>query len=249
MNCKLISHISFLCFSLMLSFSAYSKEPNWETYEQLLQKYVSVKPMEGGTIHWVNYSKMKEDPLFLEAVKLIESYPTAELSNQKEKLSFYINAYNILAMKMVVDKWPLKSIKNAGGFFTAVWHKKVGTIDNQTVSLHYLQNIILRKMNEPRIHFAVNCATISAANLRLEAYTAEKLEQQLNEQTRLFLKDSYKGVQKKNNQYHVSKIFKWFKEDFQSTGNIAAYINQYYPIDKDQTILADIDYNWQLNGE
>lgn len=249
MNCKFISYISLLCLSLVFSLSAYAKEPNWEPYQQLLEKYVSVRPFEGGTLHWVNYSKMKDDPLLLEAVKIIESYPTAELSTQKEKLSFYINAYNILTLKMVVDKWPLKSIKSAGGFFRAVWHTKVGTIDNQIVSLHHLQNIVLRKMEEPRIHFAVNCATISAANLRQEPYTAEKLEQQLNEQTILFLKDPYKGVQKKNNEYHTSKIFKWFKEDFQSAGSVTAYINQYYPIDKNQIILADIDYNWQLNGE
>lgn len=234
---------------LLICAGCFAKEPDWTLYQKLLDKYVTEKSYEGGTISWVHYSKMKNDPLFAQVVKIVETYPTDRLSNKKEEISFYINAYNILAMKIILEKWPVKSIKDVGSFFFPVWHKKAGIIDQKKVTLHHLENNVLRKMDEPRIHFGVVCASIGCPSLRKEPYIAAKLDNQLKQQAIAFLNDPYKGIQRDGDTLHISKIFKWFKEDFEPYGGVAQFISQYVPIKKGQMVIADIDYDWRLNGE
>lgn len=200
-------------------------------------------------MRWVSYSQMRHDPEFFKLVKMIQTYPIHQLEGKAELLSFYINAYNILTMKMIIDRWPIHSIKDAGGFFVAVWHKKAGLIDNKAVTLHHLENNILRKMGEPRIHFAVNCASIGCPDIRNEAYTAVRLENQLNEQTIRFLNNHYKGVQVIDSAVHISKIFKWFRSDFDNLGGPSGFIKQYISLPPNAQVLADITYNWSLNGD
>ena len=228
---------------------AYAAEPNWQPYTRLLTKYVVSQPYEKGTLHWVSYSQIKNDKLFEQVVKIIESYPIERLNSQSEKLAFYLNAYNILAIKMVVDHWPLKSIKKAGTFFKPVWQRPAGIIGGQSVSLQFLEDKIIRTMGEPRVHFAINCASISCPNLRREPYTASELNQQLQEQTLQFLNDPYKGLKMGRARIRVSKIFKWFEEDFEKSGGIRQFITQYRPEFTDTKIRANIRYNWSINGD
>lgn len=124
------------------------------------------------------------------AYQNIKQFPVKNLSSREKKLAFYINSYNILALKMVVDHWPLKSIKDIGSLFRPVWGKVAGTISGKLVSLDDIENDIIRPMGEPRIHLAIVCASVSCPDLRTEPYTAKKLDSQLDEQVRLFLNNN-----------------------------------------------------------
>lgn len=252
MNQYPLPKFSSLIVGLLLTFCSLTlcaKEPNWQAYEQILDKYVTSVSYQGGTLHQVNYSGLQNDQLFDEVIQLIASYPVKNLSNREERLAFYINAYNILAIKQIIDNWPVKSIKQVGSLFTQVWDKPAGLVSGQTFTLRNLEDRVIRKYKEPRIHFAINCAAVSCPNLRKEPYTAKKLNQQLDEQTRTFLNDPYKGAKRGRSRVHVSKIFKWFANDFKPAGGTANFIYQYRPEFKGSSIRANIKYNWGVNGD
>lgn len=236
----------FMLFSHTL---AHAEEPNWQTYEQLLKKYVHVKKYQGGTLHFVHYSQLKKDPRFQATVDLIADYPSENLKTKEERLAFYINAYNVLAMKKIIDHWPTQSIKKVGTLLTQVWDQPAGLVSQQTMSLRLLEDQIIRKMGEPRIHFAINCASISCPNLRREPYRAATLNQQLRDQTKQFLNDPYKGAHRKQEHVEVSKIFKWFANDFKSAGGTSQFIYHYRPEFNNMPTEAVIPYNWDVNGD
>ena len=149
----------------------------------------------------------------------------------------------------MVDHWPLESIKDVGSFFKPVWGKEAGTIGGNRVSLDDIENHIIRPMGEPRIHLAIVCASVSCPDLRSEPYTAAILNKQLDEQANAFLGNDKKGLYMTENEITMSKIFKWFKRDFDKAGGVDLFIRSYrtdLPIEYE--INADIDYDWSVNG-
>jgi len=171
------------------------------------------------------------------------------LKKHIKKLAFYINTYNILALKMMIDHWPQKSIKDIGGFFNPVWGKEAGMVAGKVVSLDDVENKIIRPMGEPRIHLAIVCASVSCPDLRSEPYTAAKLEVQLDEQVNTFLANNKKGLLVERNELIVSKIFKWFAKDFKHVGGVDSFIRQYRPdLDKAIKIEDYLDYDWSVNA-
>lgn len=240
-------HSLLLLMLFGLTTTVMATEPDWQNYDQLLSKYVSSGKINSITLNVVNYSALIKDPGFKKAINTIATYDLAKLSGQQEKMAFYINAYNILALKTIADHWPIKSIKDAGSFFSPVWKKTAGKIADNAVSLHHVEHEILRKMGDPRIHMAIVCASVSCPDLRAEAYNAAKLNHQLDDQSTLFLNNQDKGLIIKGNKVLVSKIFSWFEDDFAKQGGIKGYINQYHPLSS-SNIDADIDYDWNLNG-
>ncbi|MDP3839735.1 MAG: DUF547 domain-containing protein [Methylococcales bacterium] len=171
------------------------------------------------------------------------------MASKEEKLAFYINTYNILALKMVLDNLPVDSIKDVGNLLSPVWKKTAGVIAEKDVSLDAIENEVLRPMGEPRIHFAIVCASVSCPDLRTEPYTAEKLNAQLDDQVKSFLNNVKKGLNDDGKVIHVSKIFDWFEKDFKTVGGIEAFIRQHHSgLSKEAAIETDIDYDWSLNS-
>ena len=151
---------------------------------------------------------------------------------EKQKLAFWINAYNAFTIKAIIDHYPIERSFTLIGIFYApknsilqipgVWKKLKFNALGQEVTLDHIEHGILRKeFNEPRIHAAINCASISCPDLRSEAYVADRLEGQLSDASGLFVNNKFKGVyvDKKKNKVKVSKIFKWFGEDFYKNYN------------------------------
>ena len=240
--------IGFLFFQVTVT--CYAIEPNWEDYNALLHEYVSVGKIDGVHLNVVNYNALRKDPLYQKILTQIQSFNIQQLSDRKEKLAYYINAYNILAIKMVIDHWPVKSIKDAGNWFYPVWKRDAGIINHHTVSLDYLENQVLRKMGEPRIHMAIVCASVSCPDLRNEAYTAKKLSSQLDDQALSFFNNSNKGLRLKGNEIDISKIFDWFKDDFNKVGGVIAFVKKYRKDLPDNVhIEGYMDYNWNLNNK
>jgi hypothetical protein len=184
---------------------------------------------------------------------------------KNEKLAYWINAYNAFTLQVVLENYPIKSITSLHtggkviGFLLGktVWDKEFITINGKEYSLNYIEHEILRKMDEPRIHFAIVCASISCPVMRNEAYEADKIETQLEEQTRLFLNDtSRNSFNLEEREADISQIFNWFDEDFgDSDENILKFISEYLPENIKNDILNNIDqwdvsnksYDWGLN--
>jgi hypothetical protein len=141
----------------------------------------------------------------------------AAMPDDEARIAFWINAYNLLAIKAVVDRYPVASIKDAGHLLWPVWKRKVGTVAGRERTLDGLEHDILRKhFREPRVHFAIVCASLSCPDLRREPYVAARLDAQLVQATRAFLANPAKGVAPgpEGRTARVSAIFKWFAGDW-----------------------------------
>lgn len=241
---------------LVLGVCSNSEAFDFSDWDTLIKKHVAPKTVDGILINAVDYANLKKDPLFLGLASRLNSYPLASLESEKSKLTFWINVYNILAAKMITDNYPIESIKDAGSLFKSVWKQPAGKVGGKERTLNDIEHEILRKMNEPRIHVAIVCASVSCPDLRLEAYTVEKLNEQLDDQMAKFLQSREKGMKlnEKKNRVYLSSIFKWFEEDFESKGGILKHISQYVPegdkkaLNNSKLKISYMDYNWKING-
>lgn len=233
--------------NLSLSSTVFASSPDWSAYVKILQ-HVKLGNKHDTPLALMDYHKLKKSGELEAAYQTIQTFPVKNLNSKDEKIAFYINAYNILAIRMVLEHWPLTSIKEVGNLLSPVWGKTAGIIDGKAVSLDNIENDILRPMGEPRIHFAIVCASVSCPDLRAEPYTAEKLSVQLDEQINQFLNNPKKGLNMDDETIHVSKIFDWFEQDFKTAGGVEAFIRRYKTTLPALPIEADIKYIWFLNG-
>lgn len=217
-------------------------------YQQVLDTHVSSGNKNGLPANMVDYSAIKADPRLAQLKGMLEAYPKEQLDTQAKKIAFYLNAYNILAIAKVCDHWPLFKLKSMGTFYKPVWTHQVGEVCGEKMTLRKLEHEVLRKLGEPRIHFALNCASMSCPDLRNEPYVAEKLESQLEEQTRIFLSQSGKGLLIEGDRLLLSSIFEWFEEDFSDEGGVLAFVQPYLPTtDKAWKISGYLEYDWSVN--
>jgi len=225
-------------------------------WDELLKKHVKVQTKSGVRFSAVNYPAMKKDAHFFKLITELKKFSPDSLKSKKEKLAFWINSYNIFAIKMVQDHFPVESIKDAGSFFNPVWDKEVGVVGGKKVTLSEIEHEILRKMGEPRIHAAIVCASVSCPDLRKEIYKAENLNAQLDDQVKRFLENRGKGlrIEKEEGKVWLSSIFKWFKEDFESNGGVLAFVSKYVSqneaiyLKRERVKISYMNYDWNLNG-
>ncbi len=212
----------------------------------------------------VNYKSLLQNKSFNIYIEQLSSTNPEEL-NRNEKLAFWINAYNAFTLQIILENYPVESITDLHtggkviGFLLGktVWDKEFITINNREYSLNFIEHEILRKMNESRIHFAIVCASISCPELRNEAYEADNLLEQIEDQTKIFLNDnSRNSFTLKKREANISEIFNWFEKDFGSSDeNVLKFISSYLPekIAKNMRTefsewdIAYKNYNWNLN--
>jgi len=211
--------------------------PDHSSWNALLQKYVD---LEGN----VDYTAIAQEREKLGAylAHLDENAPSQEWS-KNEKLAYYINLYNAATVKLIVDNYPLKSIKD----LSSPWDSKWVLIGGKKYSLGNIEHKILRKMNEPRIHFAINCASYSCPKLVNKAFLPETMEEQLETATIDFINDSSRNkISGKKAQ--LSNIFKWYKGDFTENGTLVDYLNRYSNTKADEKAkVSYLTYDWGLN--
>jgi hypothetical protein len=178
--------------------------------------------------------------------------PKADNWSREEQMAFWINAYNAFTVKLIIDNYPVKSIKDIKkgiAFVNSVWDIQFIKIGGDTYDLNNIEHKILRsKFKDARIHAAINCASYSCPVLRDEAYTAEKLDKQLTDAMRKFVNDpSRNKVSAKKAE--ISEIFKWFRKDFtRDAGSIRGFLNKYADKKLDANgNISYLDYNWNLN--
>jgi hypothetical protein len=236
-----------LLFFWTLTATSLAAEPDWATYDELLQSHLLTAEKDGLRLNLVNYASIATDPDFYSIVNRIIQFDVEQLGSDEEKLAFYINAYNVLTIKLILDNWPVDSIRDIGSFFKGPWDVVVLENADGQLTLDDIEHNIIRKLNEPRIHFAVNCASISCPDLRQEAYRADRLDEQLDEQTRLFLNNE-RGLLLEGDRLRLSKIFDWYGEDFDAYGNLENFIKLYRPELEYNDLRTNLPYNWNLNS-
>lgn len=220
---------------------------DWSVYEQSLKEHVTEARQNGVNVNLVDYKALRKDTGF---IGLADQLAKAgiEFSSDNHKMAFYINAYNYYAIKIVLDKEPENSIRDIGNVVQPVWKRTVGQIAGEDVSLDTIEHEILRPMGDPRIHFAIVCASLSCPNLRSEAYTADKLEAQLDDQARSFVNDETKGAVIRGEELYLSNIFDWFEEDFNTSGGVLGFIQLYRNDLGRYQDYKIIEYHWELNA-
>jgi Protein of unknown function, DUF547 len=227
-------------------------------YTSLLQQYV-----HSGK---VQYSKLCKDPRLEKYISILKSTNPEDFKDSKERLAFWINAYNAYTLKVICDHYPIKSINDlhSGGlvvgsiFKTTIWDKDFVYINHKAMTLNEIEHKIIRPVfKDPRAHFALVCASKSCPPLRAEAFGGSKLDSQLNDQARIFLSDFYRNrFDVKERKAYLCKIFDWYGKDFgKSKQEILLYVTPFLPTEIAQAIRSSpeewdvefLDYDWTLN--
>ncbi len=252
--------------AILLSSTAAFADFNHSSWDSLLNKNVTMT--NGGKASVVNYTGMKADKAKLDSYMAATSKVSQSEFNKwskDEQLAFLINVYNAGTVELVLTKYPnIKSIKDIGGVFGSPWKQNFITLLGKTRSLDDIEHNLIRgskRYNEPRIHFAVNCASIGCPALLDDAFTASKLDKQLEQVTSKFLADSSRN-RLKGSTLEVSPIFKWYKEDFDTnwrgTKDLEGFLSRYSSsLDLNKSQEADLkngktkisytNYDWSLN--
>ncbi len=203
-------------------------------WDIMLNKYVS----KNGNVNYNDWKK--EHNQLKKYIKTLEENFPKDSWNTNDKLAYWINTYNAITVNLILDNLPIKSIKEIKNR----WGKK---LYKNKYSLGDIEHKILRKMNEPRIHFAINCASKSCPKLLNESYNGRKLEKQLVEVTKAFLCNPKKNVLK-NNQVYLSRIFLWFSKDFGTKKEKINFISKYSGIELINPKFKYLEYDWSLNN-
>ena len=177
--------------------------------------------------------------------------------SREQRLAFWINAYNAYTVRLILDHYPVKSIRAIGLLPLAAFRKSFIPLLGGELSLNEIENDRLRKeLREPRIHFALVCASKSCPALRPDAYRAEAIDQELDEAARAFLRDPQKNRwDLASRTLSLSSIFKWFSEDFErASGSVLGFVARHAPpetkaaLAKGAVKIEFLDYDWSLNG-
>jgi len=216
-----------------------------QVWTNLLKRHVT----EAGI---VNYNGFKGDSGILNSYLsyLSENGPKSSWTPNRT-LAYWINAYNAFTIKLVTQYYPIKSIKEIGGkipFVNSSWDIKFIKINDEILDLNNIEHSKIRKeFNDPRIHMALVCASKSCPILMNEAFMEDRLEEQLDLQSRKFLSDVRRNVLSKN-KLEISMIFKWYKSDFKGVGGVRSFLKKYSPVSfSDNAKISYLEYNWNLN--
>lgn len=252
--------------ALPLVAAAQSFDHSHAAWTALLKKHLLV--LRGGQASQVRYAGFAADRAALKGyLDSLSAVSEAAFNgwSKAQQAAFLINAYNAFTVELILTKYPdLKSIKDLGGLLSTPWKPKWIPLLGGKVSLDDIEHEMLRqrgRYDDPRVHFAVNCASIGCPALREEAFVAERLDAQLDEQAQRFLGDRSRN-RFRNGRLEVSRIFDWFGEDWRlghrGITSLPMYLARYAdqladaPADRariraQQAEIGFLDYDWSLN--
>ena len=247
--------MKFIILGLLISLNIFAESANANVdhshlkWDQILKQYTTKKENQV----YFNYNGLKnnEDELS-HYLRQLESVTNKEFNtfSRVQKLAFWINAYNAYTIQIILKNYPVKSIKDisSGWFSSGPWKKDFINLFGKTMSLDNIEHDIIRKeFAEPRIHFAVNCASIGCPSLLQEAFVEDKLDKQLDKAALNFLQNKTKNYLTGNTLY-LSKIFEWYGNDFNPIyGSFKNYIIKTLNLAQKKYDVEFNDYNWNLN--
>jgi len=216
-----------------------------ELWNELLAKFVTPE----GVVNYKGF--IKEKAKLQKYLDLVSANFPGKNWTKEEEMAYWINGYNAFTVKLIVDHYPVESIKDIAGkipMINSPWDIKFFKIGGVDFDLNTIEHSILRKkFEEPRVHFSINCASISCPKLRNEAFTAEKLASQLEIQATYFINNPKKNKITPK-EIAVSPIFNWFEADFIKKGDLLSFLQPYTKIELTPTMpLVYLDYDWNLN--
>jgi hypothetical protein len=232
--------------------------PDYEAWTQLLKRHYD--PDKG-----MNYRALKaQDGKALADLRQRLAAVDAAALAPNDRLAYWINVYNVNVVSVVVDHYPVKSIRDISTdpiIRLNVFKKDSVPVKGGAISLNDVENAKIREaFKDPRIHFAINCAAVSCPPIRSEAFVGARVGEQLDDQARKFLNDPRRGVQIESKGadgivIHVTKVMDWFAGDFEKWGGQVAFIRKYAAPDKQRQIdgakgkvkLDFYSYDWTLN--
>lgn len=235
-----------VAFSLASPSDLFSIDQEYSAWNTLLKRNV-----KNGLVDYVSFKKESVGlDNVLKSFSLVTEAEYATFSRE-EKLCFLINAYNAFTIKLILDHYPVKSIKDIGSILQSPWKREFFELLGRPRNLDWIEHLKLRKeFREPRIHFAINCASLGCPPILNEPFRPGKVSEQLARVTKDFLKDKRKNEYDSGaNVLYLSKIFDWFREDF--TGSGIGPID-FYNRNAGASVPADAkvkfkDYDWNLN--
>ena len=210
---------------------------NHNALNTLLENNVS----ENGNVDYKNLKAQRTD--LSDYIESLTNNVPNESWSKEDKLAYWINAYNALTIDLILRNYPLNSIKD----IDKPWDQRLWKFGDKWQNLNDIEHQILRKMDEPRIHFAIVCASFSCPKLQNTAFTASNLEELLTNATKEFLADENRNNISENS-LKLSKIFKWFAKDFKTNGSLIDFLNKYTEVEISSKAKKSFkDYNWDLN--
>lgn len=246
-------NILFVMLSFLLFGPLNLVKPCWSgttadhsIYAALLEKYVKKGQ--------VDYRGFKAQEAKLDQYLIVLEKTDSDNLSRNEQFAFYVNAYNAWTIKLILSGYPgVKSIKDLGNIFKRPWEKKICRIDGDVITLDDIEHKILRpRFKDPRVHFAINCAALSCPPLISEPYRGDTLDQQLDHSVRAFINNPQRNYLEDNTLY-ISKIFKWFSEDFDN--DVIGFLIKYAKENLKKELEAKrskikinyLYYDWSLN--
>lgn len=241
--------VFFLAILLFADLSAQTGISH-QSFDELLQKHVNEQGM-------VNYKGIGAERAKLKSyLRMLEGNEPKSSWSKNEKLAYWINAYNAFTIELILEHYPVQSIKEIGAaikipFVNTPWDIKFINIGDDPKDLNNIEHGIIRKeFDEPRIHFALVCAAFSCPKLQNTAYLPNKLDEQLTKAAKDFLADASKNEVHSSSSASLSKLFSWYKGDFTKKMSLEEFISQYSETKLDKnTKLEFKDYNWALNEQ
>ena len=228
---------TFIC---MLSFVAIQAQTS--IFDSLLQKNVDKTGR-------VDYQSLKNNETLLDnyLAYIQNNEPTKEWSSNKKK-AFWINTYNAYTIKIILNNYPLKSIRDIKIDGKTAWKIPFVKVGQKRYTLDQIEHEILRKkFNDPRIHVGINCASVSCPRLWNFAFTEDNIAYSLDNLMKVFINDTTRNKISKNN-VALSEIFNWFSKDFIKNGTIINYLNTYAAIKiSEKASIKYLTYDWSLN--
>jgi len=243
--------------------------PETDAWDRVLRRHVVSGEREGIATNLLNYSAVAADPDFTSFVQSLES---ATATGEDDTMALFINAYNALAIKMVVDHpckqsaWgacvsPIASIKDVGTLTRSVWNLPAGRVGGAEYTLQQIEDYLRAPSpwsEDPRLHACIVCASLSCPDLRIEAYLPTTLRDQMGDQMGLMLRNVDKGARLDRDALTLtlSKIFLWYAVDFKANGTVLDFVTPYLPPDERAFVaahkadiqVAHFEYDWDLNG-
>jgi len=208
-----------------------------EKWNALLKQFVTIE----GNVNYEGFRKNR--PKLTAYINSLNENMPEEFWSQDEKLAYWMNAYNAMTVDLILRNLPLESIKD----IDKPWEQRYWKLGAKYYNLDEIEHQILRKMDDPRIHFGINCASFSCPPLLNVAFTSEKVNDQLDFLAQQFINDPKRNTIASDSA-QISKIFDWFSKDFKQNGSVIDYLNTYSETKINSNArIRYMDYDWSLN--
>lgn len=250
-----MKRIGLILASILMSASAFSFDHSYKSWDDMLQASVKMYEFKS-EVNYDYFVKNKDELKKYNATLSAVTKAEFDKWSKDQQLTFLINVYNSFTIQLIADHYPVNSIKDRKISWLSPFNKEFFVLFGKKRSLSEVEHKMIRKwFEEYRIHFAIVCASIGCPALQNKAFTPENMEELLAKGQDIFLGDNTRNrYDEKTNEIQVSKIFKWFKEDFEKKhGNIKNYFWSVWKMDeskKAKFMKADVehlDYDWNLN--